>query len=135
MAVSAINRLGLLCLTLISVMLAVAFPLHCFPLAVAVAAVQATAGCTLGLALAMITRSRRPVAIYGWLIACGLTFFLLILSWPRADSLDVVLWRGAPDILSNYFDILRGSVFILAMPFLFGRLGQHEPDPLPNDSD
>ena len=133
MSAASINRLGWACLALITAMLLLSFPLHCFRMAATVAAGSATAGAGLGTAMAMVTRTRRPVAIYAWLAACGLTFLPLLFAWPPGDSFDVTLWRGAPDILSNYFEFMRGGVFLLAMPFPFARFGQHGPDPLPTD--
>jgi hypothetical protein len=109
-------------------MVSLSIPLRCFPKAVLVVAACGGAGAALGTALAMITRTRRPAAIYFWLAVCALTILPLILAWPPADSYDVVLWKGAPDILNNYFDLLRGGVFLLAFPFPFARLGQHGPD-------
>ena len=128
MPVSSINRLGWVCAVLITLMLALSFPLRCFAKASQVTATCAGAGAALGLALAMITRTRRPAAIYFWLAVCVVTILPLLLAWPPADSYDIVLWKGAPDILSNYFDLLRGCVFLVAFPFPFARLGQHRPD-------
>ena len=128
MPVSSIDRLGWVCAGLITVMLAVSFPLRCFPRAGIVTVVSMCAGAALGLALGMITRTRRPLAIYFWLGICALTVLPLIFAWPQADSFDVVLWRGAPDIFNNYFDLLRGGVYLIALPFPFARFGRHAPD-------
>lgn len=133
MAVSSINRLGGVCLVLMALLLALSAPLRCFPKAAAVAAVSACAGGGLGLALAMITRTRRPFGIYFWLAVAALTFAPIFRAWPPADSFDVEPWRGAPDILFNYFDFLRGGVYLLAMPFPFARLGLHGPDAAQTD--
>ena len=111
------------------------FHLHCFPRACGVAAGSALAGAALGSALAAITRVRRPAAIYFWLAAAATTVLPLLNAWPPADSFDLTLWRGAPDILGNYFDLLRGSAYLLAMPYPFARLGRHAPDPVPGSID
>ena len=125
------NVMGLVCLGLISVMLAVSIPLHCFPTAAAVTAVDGLAGCGLGTALAMVTRSRRPIAIYFWLLIGIMTALTLGFGWPPGDISDIRLWHKAPEIFENYFDFLRGGVYLLAMPFPFAKLGFHRPDPLP----
>ena len=128
MAVSSINRLGWVCLGLIAGLFALALPLLCFTRAAAVALVSACAGGGLGLALAMVTRTRRPLGIYFWLAAAAVTCVPIFRAWPAADSFDVTPWRGAPDLLYNYFDFLRGGVFLLSMPFPFARFGSHGPD-------
>ena len=125
---SAINRLGWACLGLITILLALSFPLHCFLKAAVIGAGSLGAGAGLGVCLAMVTRTKRPLVIYLWLVAAIVTFFPLFFAWPPGDSFDVTLWRGAPEILSNYLDFVRGGTFLLAFPFPFARLGQHAPD-------
>jgi hypothetical protein len=132
-SVTSINRLGWVCAGLITVILGLSIPLRCFQVAVPIVVVSSLEGAGMGAALAMVTRTKRPLAIYAWLAAAGLTLLPFVLTWPPGDSSDVFLWRGAPDILSNYFDLARGGAFLLAMPFPFARLGQHAPDPLPPD--
>ena len=48
--------------------------------------------------------------------AAFLTFFPLVAAWPPGDSFDLTLWRGAPDILNNYFEMLRGVSGQVKMP-------------------
>ena len=125
------SRLGLTCLAVIIVIVALSVPLRCITLALRVGGVSLLSGAGLGTALAMVTRSRRPVQIYLWLAVAAVTFLPMYRGWPPGDSFDVFPWRGAPEIFYNYFDILRGGVFLLAMPYPFARFGQHAPDPLP----
>jgi hypothetical protein len=80
----------------------------------------------------MVTRTRRPLAIYLWLAASFAAIWPIVSGWPPGDSYDVTLWRGAPEMLSNYFDLLRGGVFLLALPYPFARRGRHSPDPPPD---
>jgi len=75
--VSAVNRLGWTCVALIAIMIVLAIPLRCLPRAVCVAAGSSCGGAALGLSLAMVTRTRRPLAIYAWLAAAGLSFYPL----------------------------------------------------------
>ncbi len=133
MAVSSINRMGWVCVLLIAGLFALSVPLRCIGRAAAVTLGTAGAGAGLGLALAMVTRTRRPLGIYLWLAAAALTLLPLFRAWPPAESFDLTAWQGAPDILYNYFDFLRGGVFVLAMPFPFAKLGMHAPDP-PTDN-
>jgi len=133
-AVSSINRMAMVCGGLISGLFALSIPLHCYQQAAGVTLVSACAGSGLGFALAMITRTPKPLFIYAWLAAAALTFLPLFRAWPPGDSFDVTPWRGAPDILFNYFDFLRGGVFLLAMPYPFAALGMHGPDPLPTEN-
>ena len=129
------NRLGMSCLAIITALFALSLPLHCPVRALMVGGVSLLAGGMLGTALAMITRTPRPLLIYFWLGVAALTFVPLYRGWPPGDALDIFPWRGAPDIVYNYFDILRGGVYLLAMPYPFARLGQHAPDPLPPDKE
>ncbi|HLJ58020.1 MAG TPA: hypothetical protein VKT77_23480 [Chthonomonadaceae bacterium] len=131
MTTSAINRLGLTCFALIAGLTAVGVPLRCLPIAIEAAAASAGAGFLLGAALAAVTRTRKPLAIYAWLAVAALTLWPLLRPWPAADSFDLTLWRGAPDIFNNYFDFLRGGAYLLAMPYPFARFGRHAPDPVP----
>ncbi len=133
LAVSGINRIGWICLILAIVLFGVSYALRCSPTAAPVALVCYGSGTSLGFALAMVTRTRRPLAIYLWLATASVTILPLLFAWPPGDELDVSLWRGAPGILSNYFEILRGAVYLLAVPYPFARLGHHGPDLPPTD--
>ena len=95
----------------------------------AVGAGSALLGAGLGTALALITRVRRPLAIYFWLTTAAMTMTPLMNGWPTGDVFNLTLWRGAPDILGNYFDFLRGASYLLAMPYPFAKIGLHAPDP------
>lgn len=131
--VSANNKLVFAYAGLGLALLALSIPLHCLPRALPVALVCALCGSGLGLALAMVTRTRRPLAIYGYLLVAILTFAPLVVTWPPGDSFDVQRWGGAPEVLDNYFDFLRMGIFLVSIPFPFARFGQHAPDPLPSD--
>ncbi len=82
----------------------------------------------MGASLAMTTRTLRPFQIYLWLGAAFLSLAPLYLNFPGADENDVHLWKDAPSIASNYFDVLRMGVFLLAIPYPFALLGHHATD-------
>jgi hypothetical protein len=126
---SVSRRLGGVCLTLALLSWAVALPLHCPGKAALVGGVALLAGVLLGAALAMVTRTRNPWRIYGWLAVAALTFWPMIVAWPPADPSDIHPWPHAPDIVANYFDILRIALFLVGIPYPFARFGQHAPDP------
>lgn len=128
MTKSAAGRVGLVCLGGIGAAVIAAWPLRCLTAALGVGAVAAAAGAALGIALAAITRTRRPALIYFFLGLAALTLVPLVHPWPGGDSADVTLWPGAPDILYNYFDFLRGAAYLFAMPYPFARFGRHKPD-------
>lgn len=82
----------------------------------------------MGASLAMTTRTLRPFQIYIWLGSAFLMLTPLYLNFPSADENDVHLWKGAASIASNYFDVLRMGVFLLAIPYPFALLGHHATD-------
>ncbi len=131
------RRLGLACLLLAIVGWSVSIPLHCSLRAALVGGCAFLNGGLFGLCLALVTRVRRPVWIYFWLLLAALTFWPLWHDWPLwqgwpiGDPATIRLWRGAPAILTGYYDILRFCLFLLGLPFPFARFGQHGPDPLP----
>lgn len=90
-------------------------------------------GFMFGSALALITRTRRPVLIYLYLGVVVLTFVPLFQSWPPGGPWDVRLSPGMPEILLNYLDMLRIGLFLLGFPYPFARFGQHGPDPRPEE--
>ena len=122
------RHVGTFCFVAILMLMALSVPLRCIVLALQVGAVTGFAGAFMGVALAMITKTRRPALIYLWLGATFLSLAPLALSFPSADETDVHLWKGAPSIASNYFDALRMGVFLLAIPYPFARLGHHATD-------
>ena len=129
------SRLGWACLLLILLLLAVAIPLRCIERAALVGGGALLAGGTLGFAMAMITRTRRPLLIYFWLGIVVLSFWPLYAGWPPGEIWELHPWPNAPDLVYNYFDMLRGGLFLLAFPWVFARLGYHAPDPLPASSE
>ena len=129
----AISRLGWISMLLALLLMAAAIPLHCLGLAAVVGAGSLVAGCLLGFAMAMITQTRIPLIIYCWLFIVILSFWPLYNGWPRADFWEVHAWPTAPDFVYNYFDLLRGGLFILAFPWVFARLGFHAADPIPQE--
>ena len=122
------TRLLLACLLLAAGALAFAVPLHCAIMAGAVGGTALVDGALFGLSLAAVTRTRRTGWIYFFLLCAGLTLTPLYLDWPAADSNDLTLWRGAPDLLENYFVMLRLALFLFALPYPFARFGRHAPD-------
>src|SRR2546423_6701865 len=94
--------LGWVCLILIAGICALSVPLHCTRQALSVGGASLLAGGGLGTALAMVTRSRRPILIYFWLAVAALTFLPMLRNWPSGDSFDIFPWHGAPDIVYNY---------------------------------
>jgi hypothetical protein len=123
------RRLGILCLSLALLLWALSFPLHCAGRAALVSGFSLLDGAALGAALAMVTRTRRPLAIYGWLAVAALTFWPLLVVWPPGGAFDVHPGPYAPALASNYFDVLRLGLFFLGIPYPFARCGHHAPDP------
>ncbi len=119
--------LGLFCAALVA--FAISVPLGCVPAAARIGGASLLAGAALGAALAAVTRTRRPIAIYGWLIAAACTLLPLALGWPASGPEDVQPWRDAPDIVYFYPDMLRPLMFLLGAPYPFVRFGYHAPDP------
>ena len=122
------RQVGIFCLALILVLFSLAIPLRCVAIAMQVGGITGFAGACMGASLAMTTRTLRPFQIYLWLGAAFLTLAPLYLNFPGADENDVHLWKGAPSIASNYFDVLRMGVFLLAIPYPFALLGHHATD-------
>ena len=128
----AVRRLGWICLTLIVLLGALAIPLHCGAKTALVGSASLLDGALFGLALAAVTRTRRPILIYLFLLTAAGLLLPLWLEWPSASQDDVHLWRGSPALLSNYFDALRYGLFALSLPYPFARFGFHAPDPVAN---
>ena len=130
----AFRRLGLICGGLIVTAWAASLGLRCPLLAAIVTAASMGTGALCGLFLGLVTRARRPVLIYLFLIMAGLMLWPLYSAWPYADGLDIPAWPGAPGFVFEYFSVLRPLVFLLALPVPFAVVGQHGPDPLPVSS-
>ena len=124
------NRLLFVCLLLAAGALSLSVPLHCVHKAALVGGFSLLDGLGFGLALAAVTRTRRAGWIYFFLLCAVVTLTPLFLSWPAADSDDLTLWRGAPSLFENYFDVLRPALFLLGLPYPFARFGSHAPDPI-----
>lgn len=124
----SIDRLGWVCLGLALAFYALSFPLHCAALAAWVGGFSLLDGFVLGTALALATRTRRPVLIYACLAIALLTLWPLVAAWPPGDAWDVHPWRGAPVLIYNYFDVLRPCLYLLGSPYPFARFGHHAPD-------
>ena len=105
-----------------------AIPLQCVVPALKVGFVSILTGGAMGLSMAMITRTKTPWQIYLWLGASLLTFVPLFLNYPAADESEIHLWKGAPSIVSSYFDLLRLGLYLIALPYPFATLGHHRSD-------
>ena len=133
------RRLGGVCLLLALALWSLALPLHCAGRAALSGGFALLDGILMGLALAAVTRARRPLLIYLWLGLAAATLWPLWESWPLyrgwpiGNPGDVVAWPGAPDLVYSYFDILRACVFLLAIPAPFALYGQHGPDLQPTE--
>jgi hypothetical protein len=119
------------CLILAIVWLLPALRLQCLERAAIIAGASLLEGALLGTAMAMITRTRKPLAIYFWLLICLLSLGPLCASWPAGSPWEIHPWPGAPRLVYFYFDMLRMVFFLLGIPYPFVRWGYHAPDPLP----
>ena len=126
LSVGVVSLLGTILLTLVGI------PLHCGMLAARIAGVNYLAGALFGFFLAMVTRTRNPWQIYGWLILAGITLWPLWSNWPPGGYADVALPKGAPTGLEVYPMLLRPLTFLIALPYPFAAFGQHEPDQIPD---
>src|SRR5579871_2176228 len=114
-------RVGVVCLLLSLALWSLALPLHCGGRAALVGSCGFLDGGLLGLCLALVTRARRPLLIYLSLGLASLTFWPIWASWPLyhgwpiGDPGRIVAWRGAPDLVYSYFDMLRGTLFLLGV--------------------
>lgn len=124
-----VRWIGVICAAALLAMLLPAPALGCFSRAVLVEAASAAEGALAGAAMAVATRSRSALVIYGCLALFLSLLYPLIAQWPPAGMADVRAWRGAPLIVFNYFDVLRPAAFFLALPYPFSALGHHGPDP------
>jgi hypothetical protein len=100
-----------------------------------ISAPAVAAGSLLGLCLAGITRTRRPLQIY-LLVGCAVVpFWVLKGPWPPLRLQDV-LTAGSTlekaETRSQLLELLRAAAFILAIPFPYGQFGHHGPDSQPS---
>jgi len=129
-----VRGLGWACALVAVGFLALSLPLHCMGRAAEIGGFSLLDGAALGACLALITRTRRPTAIYLLLAAALLTLWPVCVAWPPGNPEEIHPWRGAPDIVTNYFDALRVCLFLAGIPTPFARLGHHAPDPLPPEN-
>ena len=122
------RRVGAICVLMVLLGLLPAPALHCGDRALWVGGVSLLDGGAFGLALALVTRTQRPFWIYAFLGLALLALWPVCVAWPPADSSEVHLWRGAPDVFSNYFDVLRVVFFVVGTVWPFARFGQHSAD-------
>jgi hypothetical protein len=128
-----VRRLGWLCGGLALALWMLSLPLGCAGRAALVGGSALLFGAALGTLLALVTRARQPLLIYAALLACLVPLGLLASGWPPASPYEIRLWKGAPDLLTGYFDILRLTLFLLGFPYPFARFGHHAPDSLPKE--
>ena len=114
--------------------LALSLPLRCVGPAAAIGGFSLLDGVVMGACLALITRTRRPIWIYLLLAGACLTLWPIVAAWPPGDPAAIHPWRGAPAIVTNYFDALRVCLFLAGIPYPFARLGHHAPDPIPPEN-
>ena len=125
---ASIKNTGIVTLILTLLCMIWAIPLQCVVPALRVGFVSILTGGVMGLSMAMITRTKTPWQIYLWLGASLLTFVPLFLNYPAADESEIHLWKGAPSIVSSYFDLLRLGLYLIALPYPFAALGHHRSD-------
>ncbi|HZO91479.1 MAG TPA: hypothetical protein VFB38_24365 [Chthonomonadaceae bacterium] len=121
----SLRLLGIVCLSAALALWALSFPLHSLWQATRIGGFALLDGVACGTALAMVTRTRRPLFIYGWLGVAALTLWPIWIGWPP-DPLD------APNAVLTYLDLLRLVLYVLGLPYPFARLGYHAPDPRPS---
>lgn len=130
------RRIGLVCLLLALAAWSLSFLFRVPLRAALVGGCALIDGALLGLCLAAVTRTRRPVAIYAWLLGAALTFWPIWYDWPIwqgwpiGDPMTLHLWPGAPALAGSYYELLRAFLYLLGLPYPFARFGQHGPDPL-----
>jgi hypothetical protein len=122
MSKNPLKVLGVVSYGLIVALIASSFEFRCVHAAVEIGVASAVDGTALGVALAFVTWSRRPIFIYVWLAAAIMTFVPQVYGWPEADA-------DLSERADLYLTALRLAVFLLAFPFPFARIGRHGPDP------
>jgi len=128
----SIRITGVCCCLLAGLLLLPAIPMHCIRPALGIAGVAFVAGVLLGIAMAAITRSRRPTTIYLLLVAAAITAMPLYQDWPSAFAWNMLAYRGPVNRVFNYLEALRPLMYLLGMPFPYAWLGQHGPDSAPD---
>ena len=124
---SLAGKIGVRCLALAALLWAVSLPLHVGREAALAGSANFVLGALFGLCLAGVTRTRRPLLIYLWLTLACLTIGPLFLSWPLLDNFVLPSERAW-----HYLALLRVCLFVLGLPYPFALVGQHGPDPLPD---
>lgn len=125
---SLATKIGIRCVMLSALLWAISLPLRVGREAAAVGSANFVLGVLFGLCLAGVTRTRRPLLIYLWLTLACLTLWPLFLSWPLLDSFGLPSERAW-----HYISLLRVCLFVLGLPYPFALVGQHGPDPLPDE--
>lgn len=120
--------MGLVCAILGMTILAGAIPFGAGPIAYRAGTFPVLDGIVFGALLAGVTRTRRPVLIYGLLLAAAAALWPLYAGWPASPPLAPEMPEGRQELIHNYLDILRIVLFLLAVPYPFARLGFHAPD-------
>jgi len=129
------RRIGCVCVLLALALWTLSLPLQCAGRAALVGGFALIDGAIAGLCLALVTRVRTAKLIYLALTGAGLTLWPIWQSWPVyrgwpiGDPSQIVAWPGAQAIVYSYFDVLRGCLYLLAIPAPFARFGRHGPDP------
>src|SRR5258708_7339682 len=122
------RRLGLIALAVACACIGPAIPLHCLGPALWIGGLYLLIGGLQGALLAVITRTRRPWLIYLTFLAFLALFWTLYNPiWPEA-ALSLRPWKGAPDLVYNYFDALRPLMLVLGIGYPYAQWGQHGPD-------
>ena len=124
--------MGLFCAALTAALIAPAFALGCGGRAIVIGGFSLLDGSLMGAALALATRTRRPIAIYACLGLAALVLWPLGAAWPPGSAETIRLPPGAPGLLLYYLDALRLFAFTLGVPYPFALLGWHAPDPRPD---
>ena len=122
---------GVCCCLVALLVLLPAVPMHCLLPAARIAVVAFVAGLLLGMAMAGITRSRRPTVIYLLLLAAAATSWPLYHGWPSAFTWEVLEYDGPVNRAITYLEALRPLMYLLGVPFPYAYFGQHGPDEVP----
>lgn len=129
---------GMWCFGLAALVLAPSALLHCIWPALRIGTPSLVSGALLGLAMAGVTRTTKPTAIYLLVIAGALTAVPMYNGWPAiqpTDMPDSVGYDGPVGRVFTYLDTLRPVMYLLGVLFPYACFGQHAPDPILTASD